>query len=131
MRSVTITTPKRAEEFKRTKGCIVKHFAFCYNNSCQVYKEAKYGISYWPQKLSPNKFRNTKEENKQNRLYYGKDMHNNNESKDPKRKSANPYLNTDYNSLYNFNPEKEIFSNTENTRIRSYAMQAKTVAQSN
>ena len=32
------------------KGCTVKHFAFCYNNRYPVYKEAKYGASYWPQK---------------------------------------------------------------------------------
>ena len=38
--------PERTEEFKRTKGCAIKHFAFCYNNECQVHKEAKYGISY-------------------------------------------------------------------------------------
>ena len=34
----------------------------------------------------------------------------------------NPYLNTDYNSLYNFNLKEETFSNTEDTRIRSYAI---------
>jgi len=43
----------------------------------------------------------------------------------------NPYLNTDYNSLYNFDSEEETFSNTENTRIRSYTAQAKKAAQSN
>jgi len=35
------TTFKRIEELKGTKGCIVKHFAFCYNNRCPVYKKAK------------------------------------------------------------------------------------------
>jgi len=43
----------------------------------------------------------------------------------------NPYLNTDYNSLYNLDPEKETFSNIKDTKIRSYAAQVKTVAQSN
>ena len=43
----------------------------------------------------------------------------------------NLYLNTDYDSLYNFDPEEETFSDTENTRIRSYAVQAKEAAQSN
>ena len=44
---------------------------------------------------------------------------------------ANPYLNIDYKSLYDFDPEEETFSNTKDTRIKSYAMQAKTVVQSN
>ena len=49
----------------------------------------------------------------QNKHYYGKDMHGNNKPKDLKR-TANLYLNTSYDSLYNYNPEKETFSNTEN-----------------
>jgi len=57
-----MTTSKRAEEFKRTRGYTVKHFAFCYDNGCQVHKEAKYGTSYWLQKLSPDKFKDIKEE---------------------------------------------------------------------
>ena len=57
-----MTTPKRAEKFKGTKGCTVKHFIFCYDNSCQVHKETKYNASYWPQKPSPNKFKDTKKE---------------------------------------------------------------------
>ena len=104
--NLRLNNPKQSKELKGTKGCIIKHFAFCYNNRCSVYKEAKYGTNYWPQKLSPNQFKGIKEENKQNRLYYGKDIHSNNELKNPKR-TANPYLNSDYNSLYDFNPEKK------------------------
>ena len=65
--------PKRTEEFKRTKGCIIKHFAFCYNNRCPVYEEVKYGVSYWLQELSPEQFKDTEEEDEPNRLYYRKD----------------------------------------------------------
>jgi len=39
-------TFKRIEEFKGIKGCVVKHYAFYYNNRCPVYKETKYGASY-------------------------------------------------------------------------------------
>jgi len=54
--------PRQSEELKGTRGCAVKHFAFCYDNSCQVHEEAKYGASYWPQEPSPDKFRGTEEE---------------------------------------------------------------------
>ena len=101
--------PRQSEELKGTKGCMLKHFVFCYNNRCPVHKEAKYGANYWPQELSPDQFRGTEEGDKQDRLYYGKDMHRNNQPKNQK----NLYLNTDYNSFYNFNPEKETFSNTK------------------
>ena len=56
-----MTVPKKTKEFKGTRGCAVKHFAFCYNNRCQVYEEAKYGASYWPQEPSPDKFKGTAE----------------------------------------------------------------------
>ena len=36
---------------RRTKEYLVKHFAFYYNNACQIYKDAKYSVSYWPQEL--------------------------------------------------------------------------------
>ena len=45
------------EEFKGTKKCAVKHFAFCYNNAYQIYKEAKYGASYWLKELKPDMFK--------------------------------------------------------------------------
>jgi len=69
-------------------------------------------------------------EDKQNRLHYGKDMHRNNKPKNSK-KTANPYLNTNYNSFYNYNPEKETFSNTENTQIKYFTKKARRVAKSN
>jgi len=31
---------------RRTKEYLIKHFVFCYNNACQIYKDAKYGVSY-------------------------------------------------------------------------------------
>ena len=51
-------------------------------------------------------------------------MHRNNKPKDSK-KTANPYFSTDYNNLYNFNPEEETFSNTKDIKIRKYTKQAK------
>ena len=44
--NLRLNNPKRSKELKETKGCVIKYFAFCYNNSCPVYKEAKYGTSY-------------------------------------------------------------------------------------
>ena len=44
------------EEFKGTKECVVKYFTFCYNNACQIYKEAKYGASYWLKEPKPDMF---------------------------------------------------------------------------
>jgi len=29
-----------------TKECLIKHFAFYYNNAYQIYKDAKYSVSY-------------------------------------------------------------------------------------
>ena len=45
------------EELKGTRECKIRHFAFCYNNSCLIYKEAKYSASYWPQELSLDQFK--------------------------------------------------------------------------
>jgi len=124
------TAPKRTEKFKGTKGYTVKHFAFYYNNRCQVHEEAKYSASYWPQEPSPDKFKSIEEEDMQDRRHYGKDMHRNNEPKDPKR-TANPYFSTSYNSFYDYNPEKETFSNTKDTQIRYFTEKAKRAAKSN
>ena len=55
-------TPQDIKELKETKGYTVKHFAFYYNNRCPVYKETKYGTSYWPQKPSPDQFKDIKKE---------------------------------------------------------------------
>jgi len=57
-------------------------------------------------------------------------MHGSDFIKDLQR-TVNPYFNTDYKSLYNFNLEKETFSNIKDTRIKNYTVQAKTAAQSN
>jgi len=38
--------PQNIGELKRTRGCALKHFAFCYNNRCPVYEETKYNASY-------------------------------------------------------------------------------------
>ena len=51
------------EEFKGTRGCAVKHFAFCYNNVYQIYKEAKYSTSYWLKELKLDTFKGIEEEN--------------------------------------------------------------------
>jgi len=66
----------------------------------------------------------------QDRCHYGKDIHRSNKPEDPKR-TANPYLSTSYNSFYNYNPEEETFSNTENTQIRYFAEKAKRAVKSN
>ena len=44
---------------------------------------------------------------------------------------VNLYLNTDYKSLYNFNPEEETFSNTKDTQIKYFAEKAKRTVKSN
>ena len=50
------------EEFKGTQECIVKYFAFYYNNVCQIYKEAKYSTSHWPKEPKLDIFKGTEEE---------------------------------------------------------------------
>jgi len=57
-------------------------------------------------------------------------MHGNDEPKDPKR-IVNPYLSTSYNSFYDYNPEEETFSNTEDTQIRYFTEKARRVTKSN
>ena len=49
------------EEFKGTQECIIKYFAFYYNNICQIYKEAKYGTSYQLKEPKPDMFKGIKE----------------------------------------------------------------------
>ena len=46
-------------------------------------------------------------------------------------KGQNPYLNTDCDNLYNFNPEKETFNNTEDMRIKYFANQAREAVKGN
>ena len=33
---------------KVIKKYLIRHFAFCYNSAYKVYKDAKYGIKWWP-----------------------------------------------------------------------------------
>jgi len=54
------------EELKGTKECLIRSFVFYYNNICQMYKNAKYSASYWPQELELDKLKGTEE---QDRLY--------------------------------------------------------------
>jgi len=43
----------------------------------------------------------------------------------------NLYLNTSYNSFYNYNPEEETFSDTEDTWIKYFTEKAKRAVKSN
>ena len=43
------------------KECLINSFVYCYNNACQIYKDAKYGVSYWLQELLLSKFKGTNE----------------------------------------------------------------------
>ena len=61
----------------------MKYFAFCYNNKCSIYEEAKYGTNYWPQKPNLKQFKSMKEKDKQNKLYYGENIYSNNKPKSP------------------------------------------------
>ena len=56
------------EEFKGIKEYTVKHFAFYYNNACQIYKEAKYSISYWLKEPKLNMFKGTEEKDQLHKL---------------------------------------------------------------
>ena len=40
---------------------MLKHFVFYYNDKCPVYKETKYGISYWLQKPESEQLKDIKE----------------------------------------------------------------------
>ena len=51
----------KKEKFKGTQEYKLKYFAFYYDNSYLIYKETKYGASYWPQELSLEQFRGIKE----------------------------------------------------------------------
>ena len=52
--------------------------AFYYNSACKVYKDAKYSVGWWPQELELDYAKATQElDNKQDRIYYGIDMHGN------------------------------------------------------
>src|SRR5271170_3443602 len=99
------------EELKGTRGCAVRHFAFCYDDRCQIHEEAKYGASYWPQEPSLEQFKGaTEDEDKQDRLIYGKDIYGNNTVEDPRQSLR----------------RERTSSNREITRHRYYAAMART-----
>ena len=122
-----------SKELKGTRGYIVKHFTFCYDNRCLVHKETKYSASYWPQKPSPDQFKSMKEEKQDclDELDWESISTCSQKLAKIVIQRQNLYLNTDYNSLYNFNPEEETFSNIKCTKIKSYAVQARSVVQNN
>ena len=35
-------------QVKVIKEYLIKHFVFCYNSVCRVYKDTKYGAEWWP-----------------------------------------------------------------------------------
>jgi len=56
--------PQDTEELKGIKGCVLKHFAFCYDNRCPVYEKTKYGASYWPQEPESEQLKDIKKEDR-------------------------------------------------------------------
>ena len=49
------------EKLKGIKEYIIKSFVFCYNNYYLTHQEAKYSVSYWPQKLKLDILKGTEE----------------------------------------------------------------------
>jgi hypothetical protein len=45
---------KNEDWIKGIRECLIKYFAFYYNSACAVYKNAKYSIGWWLQKLALN-----------------------------------------------------------------------------
>ena len=41
----SVQTPEDYKQAKATNKCIIRHFAFYYNSTCKVHKDAKYGAS--------------------------------------------------------------------------------------
>ena len=54
-----------------TKEYSIKSFTFYYNNACQIYKDAKYSVSYQPQKPRLAEYKGT------NKLAYRSDIKDN------------------------------------------------------
>ena len=54
-----------------TKEYLIKSFMFCYNNAYQIYKDAKYSVSYQLQELHFIKYKGT------NKLVYRSDIKDN------------------------------------------------------
>ena len=60
------------------KEYLIRHFTFYYNSAYKVYKDAKYSIGQWPQKLKLSHAKATQElDDKQDRIYYGIDIYGN------------------------------------------------------
>ena len=53
--------PYSEEKLKGIRKCIIKSFAFCYNNYCPTHQEAKYGASYQLQEPKLDVLKGTKE----------------------------------------------------------------------
>ena len=49
------------EKLKSIRECIIKSFAFCYNDYYPTHQETKYGVSYWLQELKLDILKGTKE----------------------------------------------------------------------
>ena len=149
--------PQNTKELKGTRGCMLKHFAFCYNNRCPVYKKAKQSTSYWPQKPESEKLREIEEANRLQELdkdptatfspetakklimqEYNKAT-SNTKNQETSRKYWKElgwrdstsikrlYKQKDHSSLYNWDPEEETFSDIEDIKIIKYIKQAKKV----
>src|SRR6266567_5287591 len=89
------------EEFKGTKEYTVKYFTFCYNNACQIYKEAKYSISYWLKEPKPDTFKRIEEEDQLCEL--DKDLmliYNQRSAEIAIGQLTSPFLDPKYNNLY-------------------------------
>ena len=62
----------------------IRHFAFCYNSTCKVYKDAKYGTRQWPQEPKSSHAKATQElDDEQDRIYYEMDMYGSTISPEP------------------------------------------------
>ena len=63
---------------KVIRECLIRHFAFCYNSACKVYKDAKYSIGQWPQKLKLSHAKAIQElDDEQDRIHYRIDIYGN------------------------------------------------------
>ena len=66
------------DRVKVIRECLIKHFAFYYNSTCRVHKDAKYGTEWQPQELKPNHTKAIRElDNKQDRIHYKIDIYGN------------------------------------------------------
>ena len=69
---------------KAIKKYLIKYFAFYYNSAYRVYKDAKYGVKQWPQKLELSHTKAIQElDNKQDKIYYRIDIYSNSISLKP------------------------------------------------